>query len=277
MGIITVSRTHGSGGTIIARELAKHLDYSFINRTIINNDCRENSDRICMFGIGDEGLPESRESIEELMSNVDFYKVSMVADILDRALNNNAIFAGMGTGIIFSGLLNTLNIRVVRLLEERVKAIAGVKDIPYDDAFDLVEKMDESKRDYIAAHFNTNIDDPSLYHLVINSSHVPMDDAIDIVTSYARKHFTPSHPKETETVLKDRLLEKRAEIILFRLGMAHSYGNVKFSASGDGILSVTGILRNEAEKNLLLHTLGKNKNITRIEESLETGISPTGN
>jgi len=54
--------------------------------------------------------------------------------------------------------------------------------------------------------------------------------------------------------------------------MGHSYGKVAFHAS-DASLAVTGILRNEAEKNRLLETLKKNKKIGRIEETLETGVS----
>ena len=48
---------------------------------------------------------------------------------MTSALKNNAVFVGMGAGIILSGTNNLLNIRVVRLLSERVKAIAQVKNI----------------------------------------------------------------------------------------------------------------------------------------------------
>ena len=38
MGIITVSRTHGSGGTNFAAALAERLGYQFVNRTFINDN-----------------------------------------------------------------------------------------------------------------------------------------------------------------------------------------------------------------------------------------------
>lgn len=271
MGIITVSRTHGSGGTTFARQLAKRLDYLFINRTLISNDCRENSTHVCAFGIDDETTPGFHGATQELMTDVNFYKVSFIANILERALKNNAVLAGMGAAIVLGGIANTINIRVVRIMAERVKAIARVKNIPYDDAFDLVEKMDEGKQEFIARYFDADASDPSLYHAVINSSHVALEDAVDITASYASKHFASLHTKETETILRNRLLEKRAEILLFHLGMGHSYGKVAFHAS-DASLAVTGILRNEAEKNRLLETLKKNEEIGRIEETLETGV-----
>ena len=74
MGIITVSRTHGSGGTTFARELAKRLDYLFINRTLISNDCRENNTHVCAFGIDNETTPGFHGATQELMTDVNFYK-----------------------------------------------------------------------------------------------------------------------------------------------------------------------------------------------------------
>lgn len=276
MGIITVSRTHGSGGTAFAAELAKYLDYRFINRTILNNDCQGKNDHVCIFGLDEEGPSEFERNDRELLSNVDFYKVSLMANIIDRALKYNVVFAGMGAGIILSDTPEALNIRVVRLLSERVRAIALVKNIPYDDAFDLVERMDEGKRIYISQHFGMNVDDPTLYHLTINSSHIPMEDAVSFVVNHAERHFTGSRKTETENSLKRLLLEKRAEILLFRLGMAHSYGKVSFRASDNSTLTVRGTLRNEAEKDLLLENLRNNQEIKKIDADLQTGILPDG-
>jgi len=276
MGIVTISRTHGSGGTSFARELANRLGYSFINRTFINNDCSESVDHIRPFGIVDETAPGLHGITQELMADAHFYKVSFLANILDHALKDNAVLAGMGAGIILTGLANTINLRVVRIMAERVRCIADVKNIPYDDAFDLVEKMDESKLEFINRYFNADVTDPSLYHAVINSSYVSLDEAVDMVANYALKHFTPVHKSRTETILKMRLLEKRAEILLFHLGMGHCYGKVVFQAASDGSLTVSGIVRNEAEKGRLLKALSRNSEIMGIKETLETGVFEPG-
>ncbi len=128
MGIISVSRLHGSGGTVFARELAKRLDYSFVNRTFINKECRESDEHISVFGIGGDATPGLYEKMQELMVNPDYHKVSLVACILDRALENNVVFTGMGTGIVLAGMANTINIRMVRRMDERVSEIARVKE-----------------------------------------------------------------------------------------------------------------------------------------------------
>ncbi len=271
MGIITVSRLHGSGGTYFARELAKRLDYSFINRTSINTECRESDKHVCVFGIAGDATPGLYEKMQELMVNPDYHKVSLVACILDRARENNAVFTGMGCGIVLAGMENTINIRIVRRLEDRVGEIARVKDIGYDDAFDLVERMDEGKREFVMRYFGADVGDPSIYHAVINSSHIPLEDAIDIIAGYASKYLTASHTADAETALKERLLEKRAELLLFHIGMAHCYGKLDFKAEKGG-LSVAGTVRNEAEKDRLLKTLRQNTEINRIYDEIESGV-----
>jgi len=272
MGIITVSRTHGSGGTNFAETLAKRLNYKFVNRTFINNDCQISQEHICVFGLDDDDSPSFLERVQELKSNRNFFKVSLMANIYDYALKNNVVFVGMGAGIILSGINNFLNIRVVRLLSERVKAITQVKNISHEDAFDLVKKMDEGKKDFISHYFDMDVNDPTLYHLIINSSYIELNDGLDMVSEYVKKHLTPAYTTETEHFLKNRLLEKRAEILLFRLGMVGSYGKINFEAADNGVLTVKGVIGGEHEKKILFQSLTKNKEINKIEDHLKVGI-----
>ena len=252
--------------------LAKRLDYKFVNRTFINDNSQLGKDHVCVFDLDDDDSPSFLDRIQELKSNRNFFKVCLMANIYDSALKNNAVFVGMGAGIILSGTNNLLNIRVIRLLSERVKAIAQVKDIPYDDALDLVEKMDEGKKDFISHYFDVDVDDPTLYHLIMNSSYISLDDALDMVSEYVKKRLISIHTIETERFLKNRLLEKRAEILLFRLGMVGSYGKINFEAADNGVLTVKGVVGGEHEKKALFESLSKNKEINKIEDHLKVGI-----
>ena len=132
--------------------------------------------------------------------------------------------------------------------------------------------MDEGKKDFISHYFDMDVDDPTLYHLIMNSSYIGLDDALDMVSEYVKKHLTSVHTAETEQFLKNRLLEKRAEILLFRLGMVGSYGKINFEAADDGVLTVKGVVGGEHEKKALFESLSKNKEINKIEDHLKVGI-----
>ncbi len=273
MGIITIARTHGSGGTLFAKALAKNLDYKCINRTSFNDHCQAINNHVRLFGLQSEESPSFLGWLQEVMSNRYFFKISLLANIYHCALQNNVILVGMGAGIILSGRENVLHLRVVRLFSERVKAIAEVKNIPYDDAFDLVERMDEGKKDFVSRYFDEDVNDPTLYHLTINTSYLKFDDVLNMISDYAKNHLTPAHPAETEEFFRNRLLEKRAEILLFRLGMANNYGKISFEAIDDGLLIVKGAAAGAEEKERLFASLNKNKEIKKIEDYLNVGMS----
>lgn len=272
MGIITISRTHGSGGTGFAEELAAKLGYRFVNRAFITGNPDTDKDHMCAFGITDEESPSFLEKLKDLRSNRSYFKACLMADIYELALENNVVFAGMGAGIILTEISNVINIRVVRLLAERVKAIAQVQKISYDRALDLIHEMDRGKKDFISQYFEAHIDDPTLYHLVANSSYVSLEDGLSIISEYAHRHLTESHAPQTERLLRNRLLEKRSELLLFGLGMVASYGKVNFEAREDGILLVKGIVGGEEEKKALFEALNRNSDIKKIEDHLKIGV-----
>jgi cytidylate kinase len=272
MGIITVSRTHGSAGTMFARELAERLNYQCIDRKFIDSVCRIRDDHVCAFGLEDERSPSFLQRLEELMTNRNFHKLALMANVYDYALEGNVVFIGMGAEFILSGLTGTVTLEIVRLLSDRVKAIGEIKHISFDDALDLIEKMDHGKKEFIAHYFDKNVHESTHYHLTINSSHVTLENAVDLVCHYCGRFFTPERTTETEQQLRNRLLEKRAEILLFRLGLVHDYGKVTFEAKQDGVLTVRGVIGGEHEKQKLLDTLKTIKEVHSIEDQVKIGI-----
>jgi hypothetical protein len=54
--------------------------------------------------------------------------------------------------------------------------------------------------------------------------------------------------------------------------MGHCFGKVLFRVQADDSLSVTGLVRNEAEKDRLLRALARNPQIREIKDTLETGV-----
>jgi hypothetical protein len=90
--------------------------------------------------------------------------------------------------------------------------------------------------------------------------------------NYAGKYFTESADLAARKALKNKLLEKRAEILLFRLGMVHDYGKVIFAVEEEGVLIMKGVIGGEHEKKQLLETLGSLKEVKRIEDHAKVGV-----
>jgi CMP/dCMP kinase len=271
MGIITISRTHGSMGTIFAARLAEKLRYRCVDSESIRNACHE-KEHVHSFGLDEEGSPSFIHRIEELMTNRNFYKATLMANVYDCALKNNVVFVGLGAHVILSGLSDVVTLRVIRLLSERVRAIAKAKSVPPEEALSLVEKMDSAKKEFVEHFFDKDVDEPTQYHLTLNSSYVSLENALDMVSNYCAKYFSSAHSIETVNHLRNRLLEKRAELLLFRLGLVHDYAKVVFEAHGEGVLTVKGVIGGSHDKERLLETLRNMKSVKGIEDHLKVGI-----
>jgi cytidylate kinase len=273
MGIITVSRMYGSGGTVLAQEIAKRMGYTYVaDRSFINRICEVRWTQASEADLEDELAPTLYERIEELMSNRSLYRVNLMLNVYEQALRDNVVFVGLGTHIILEGIPNVINIQAVQRLSERVRAVANTKNISLDNALALINKMESQRKKFINHYFEKNLTDPTLYHLILNASYVTLEDAVDIVSGYAKKYCSPEGTAEAGRILRNRLLEKRAEMLLFRLNMVHNFGKIVFEAKEEGVLLVKGIVGGEGEKTKLLEALEQLEDVKKIEDHLKKGI-----
>lgn len=271
MAIITLSRPYGSGGTLFAHELAKELNYTYIDKNYCGIIGDEVKHCLTYFGQEDEEAPELISRITELMNNKSFYKINLYLTIYSLALKNNVIFVGRGSNIILEGIPNVLSLQIVGDLEDRIKAIAEVKNLGYDDALKLINKMDSEKKKFIEYYFDKNIFDPTLYHFVINLSHIPIKNAVETIQRYVTTYFTQENYSKAQKILKNRLVEKKAEVICFGLKMTQNT-KVNFTMQDDGTLTVKGMVSSENERNKLITALKHIEGVENIQDNLKIGI-----
>ncbi len=272
MAIVTVSRTHGSGGSQYARQVGERLGYNCYGSEHLKEANKLALDHFCSLCVEEPEAPSFLDRFEELMANRNFYKTMLLACVYDLALKDNAVFIGMGSQIILEHVPNVLHARVVRRLSDRVRAIAGIKNVSYEDAQSLIEKMDHGKKAFVSHYFDRDTDEPTLYHIMFNSSSVPVDYAVDAAERYVKGYITREQAAEARKMLVRLLLEKRAEIILFKLDMIHDYGKVAFEARDDGSLLVKGVVGGEDGKKKLFAALEGLKEVTRIEDHVKVSI-----
>lgn len=270
MPIITVSRMYGAGGTTFAKELAKVVGYKYIDKQFVDDYCKKSNEKICTFGLDDEEAPDFIERLTELFSNKSFFKLSLMATVYKLALEDNLVICGRGASFILQGLKNIINLQISALFSDRVKSVAKIKNISIDEARELVENRDKERKEFIEYYYEKNVFDPLNYHLVINTSFVNLNEALDI-TKILLSKFKDSETFEDKKWLKNRLSEVRANILLFRLNLVHGFGKINFDADGDTI-RVSGVIGSEKDKKRLLENLTKIEDIKNIEDHLKIGI-----
>jgi cytidylate kinase len=72
--------------------------------------------------------------------------------------------------VVTSKLESVFHVRLVGALEKRIEYVRKVKELAEDAATTYVRKEDCGRRRYLRKYYGKDVDDPLLYHLVINTS-----------------------------------------------------------------------------------------------------------
>jgi cytidylate kinase len=79
-------------------------------------------------------------------------------------------------------------------LEKRIGRAQEDYNLDREAALEFVKKEDRGRRCYLRENFDKDIDDPLLYHLIINTDLIDCDDAACLVGDEVIKRFQLHHP-----------------------------------------------------------------------------------
>jgi hypothetical protein len=113
--------------------------------------------------------------------------------ILKLAELENVILLGRGANIITSKLHNMFHVRLVGARDARIEFIQQNRKLDKKAASELVDREDEGRRRYLKKYFHKEIDDPTLYHLVINTPELGHDAAAKLIADTVLSSHEPAH------------------------------------------------------------------------------------
>ncbi|HNZ59100.1 MAG TPA: cytidylate kinase-like family protein [Syntrophorhabdaceae bacterium] len=270
MKVITISRSYGSAGTLFAKRLADVLGYRYADEAHIANIGKTEGirDALALNGEEDENEPSFFEKVAELADNRSFFKVALETFIYDLALKGNLVFVGGGAHIILRGYPGLFSIQIVRNLEDRINAIATEKHISFEEASELIKKRDRHKANFISHYFDMDLFDHSMFHLTINASLVNIDDAVELVTNQVKKIVVSA---DDVAFLRKRLLERRAQLLLFSLDVTHK-ARIIFEVQDEGILIAKGVISNKNKKEQVLAALSRLPEVKEVEDRIKVEV-----
>jgi len=108
--------------------------------------------------------------------------------ILRLAGLGHAILVGRGANVITARLPNVFHVRLVAPLAARIHHAAGYYHLNEAEAAKLVREHDQARRRYVRRYFNSEIDDPSLYHVTLNTSRFGFDRTAEVIAQLALLH-----------------------------------------------------------------------------------------
>jgi cytidylate kinase len=191
---ITISRMTSAGGRTVASKLIELLQplapsdcsWTIFDKNLIEKVLEDHhlSKRIAEF------LPENRKSLlAEFVENMrgihpptSKLVEQTVETIWNLAQGGYVVLVGRAANVITEKLDNVFHVRLVGSLERRISRTVEVYDMGRDEAREFIRSQDAAKRDYMRQYFGRDIDDPLLYHMVINTDGISYESAAQMIS-----------------------------------------------------------------------------------------------
>lgn len=212
MQIITISCGSQSYGQEFAKNLAAKLDYFCIGREEILEEATRQKIPI---GKLETAIIKPHIFSEELALELEHYKALATSILCEKALSNNIVYHGRTGHLLLPGIDHILKIRVIADIESRIDNVMQKLALSRNKAKQYIEVLDQDRKKWIKQFYNVDWDISSLYDIVINLSHMNVENAATAVCAMAQLPEFQVTPAKTKS-LKDLYLASRARLLLAR-------------------------------------------------------------
>ena len=222
MSVITISRQYGSGGDEIADRVCELLGYRHFDKRLIKQaaveaglsdqeviDYTEDSYRVKNFieRLTGRPIPVAKVSVwKEDSKGVRSAENVVLSDdvalgLVQKAVKaahqaGNMVIVGRGGQLILKDQPDVLHVRIEAPMEERIQRVkellkqekqAYQADINLRRAAqDVIVTRDFASADYIQQYYAVDWADPLLYHIVLNTAKVTLEQAAQIIVDLIR-------------------------------------------------------------------------------------------
>ncbi len=187
MAVITISRELGSGGTEIAQLVTKNLSYKLIDKNHIEHILKQ-------YGLFKFG--ELYDTPAGIWSRLDSDNIQLI-QMLNKAIAaiarlDHVVILGRGGFAILRDYLNVLNVRIQAPFAYRAKNIMQIENITDPKiAAERVADNDHVRERFIQTFYNVECDSAGWFHVVIDTSRIPVNTAVQWIVDAAKQLPAP--------------------------------------------------------------------------------------
>jgi hypothetical protein len=200
--IITISRQTGIGAAAICEKLTEYFnkyavndynDWTYFDRGLIEKilDDHHLPDHFRKF-LSEEKPPKVGSWFGEILG-ITPSKLSLLHKtsytILNLAKLGDVIIVGRGANIITAKEPNAFHVRLVAPLNFRIENAMQLYNLDRKNAAEFIKEEDAARKNYIWKYFHKNIEDPLLYHCVINTDLLCFEEITEMIGHYVIRKF----------------------------------------------------------------------------------------
>ena len=203
MTVVTLSAPYGAGGSEIGPEVAERLGVPFVDRAIptgvaekLAGPLREAVDRdekiggwlsraLISFGsVGPvlAGAPPPGGDV----AGADAYCQATEQVLRERAAGEGAVILGRAGAVVLRDARGAMHVRLTGPREARIEQGMLLEGVDRATAERHAEETDRAREAYVRHFYRVDPRDPALYHLVIDSTAIPLGACAELIVDAAR-------------------------------------------------------------------------------------------
>lgn len=207
MSVMTISREFGSGGDVIARQVAQALNYHFVDQKFIGTILGQYG--YVEFDTEFATLPTFWERFDaQREKNRD-----VMADMLNRVIrtvahHGNVVILGRSGFAVLGEFADVLHVRLQAPFPIRVQRIMAEENVSLEQATTTVEKNDKVRVAFVEEFYRARWNVTHAFDIVINTGKVSPDLAVNWVVEAAKTSVSrlESDKPTTASIEVDRIM-----------------------------------------------------------------------
>lgn len=197
MRAVTISREYGSGGGEIAARLAVRLGWRLVDHEVVTQIAQRLGVEVQDAEAHDEHAEgwvvqffttmQTVGPMVALPSNFKFppndasYTRALREIVLGATQAGHSVIIGRGSQMILRDRLDTLHVRIIAPLAQRIAYVAQRESLSSAAAQQRIQQKDLDRRRYLATTYHRMPDEALLYDLVLNTGAIDLDGCVDLV------------------------------------------------------------------------------------------------
>jgi cytidylate kinase len=205
MRVVTISATYGTAGSQIGPAVAERLGVPFVDRAIPSAVAQELGctleEALAHDDRAEHGLGKLLSGAMRLptvtFGGVDMYipgAMPLAPEefvrrtermMRDTARIQGGVFLGRAGAVVLADHPGALHIRLDAPVKRRIRQTATLGEMSEREARRIIEDNDRARMAYWRTFYRTDPADPCQYHLVVDSTTIPVPSCVDIIVTAA--------------------------------------------------------------------------------------------
>ena len=209
--VVTIAALYGAGGTVVGPRVAERLGVPYLDREIPEAVAKR-------MGLSEQAVAdvdeEERSGVQRLVSSLgraatisgavggssehlDVQERTIrghIEEQLAKAAVSGGVALGRGGMVVLRSVPQALHVHLGGPAEARIQQRMALDGIDHATARRRRELIDRTRMRYVRSAYGVDGEDPSLYHLMLDSTVIDLDACVDLIVAAGQARTRKPRP-----------------------------------------------------------------------------------